>query len=212
MAEGWNKSTLNPTWHGEIDAINRLAGLHADFAGGKLIVHDGRALPDVVSSVLWSGIEMVVFGTSIRFLQENGWRQIDILAEEVVRRSPTWRRTVIGGVLEEDCNALSWPPSGLAFAGLQPNAGHNGHHSAPFFQLHEVRQARGFHGLLDDADVLHKPVAGGDVLPLAFQAKGNLHSLVFAGGGLHRFFLGFTKVFALFVAELDLAFPGWLCH
>ena len=42
-------------------------------------------------SDLWSGIEMVVYGTSIRFLQSLGWRQIDILAEEVVRRSPSWR-------------------------------------------------------------------------------------------------------------------------
>ena len=24
VAEGWNKSRLNPTWHGEIDAINQL--------------------------------------------------------------------------------------------------------------------------------------------------------------------------------------------
>ncbi len=107
VAEGWNKSTLNPTWHGEIDAINRLAGLHADFAGGKLILYTtGEPCPMCQAAILWSGIEMVVFGTSIRFLQENGWRQIDILAEEVVRRSPTWRCTVIGGVLEEDCNAL----------------------------------------------------------------------------------------------------------
>jgi len=27
IAEGWNKSSVNPTWHGEIDAINRLAEL-----------------------------------------------------------------------------------------------------------------------------------------------------------------------------------------
>ncbi|MCU0879431.1 MAG: hypothetical protein MUF06_16755, partial [Pirellulaceae bacterium] len=25
VAEGWNRSALNPTWHGEIDAINQLA-------------------------------------------------------------------------------------------------------------------------------------------------------------------------------------------
>jgi tRNA(Arg) A34 adenosine deaminase TadA len=58
------------------------------------------------SAILWSGIEMVVFGTSIRVLQSQGWRQIDILAEEVVRRSPMWRCTIIGGVLEQECNAL----------------------------------------------------------------------------------------------------------
>lgn len=39
-------------------------------------------------------------------LQKMGWRQIDILAEEVVRRSPTWRCTITGGVLEQECDAL----------------------------------------------------------------------------------------------------------
>lgn len=57
-------------------------------------------------AVLWSGIETIVFGTSIRTLQEMGWRQIDILADEVVRRSPAWKCTIIGGVLERECDAL----------------------------------------------------------------------------------------------------------
>jgi hypothetical protein len=39
-------------------------------------------------------------------LQSLGWRQIDILAEEVVRRSPAWRCTLIGRVLEQECNVL----------------------------------------------------------------------------------------------------------
>jgi len=62
--------------------------------------------PMCQGAVLWSGIGTVVYGTSIRFLQSQGWRQIDILAEEVVRRSPSWECTVIGGVLEQECNAL----------------------------------------------------------------------------------------------------------
>jgi hypothetical protein len=33
-----------------------------------------------------------------RALQKNGWRQIDILAGEVVRRSPSGRGKLIGGV------------------------------------------------------------------------------------------------------------------
>jgi tRNA(Arg) A34 adenosine deaminase TadA len=58
------------------------------------------------SAALWSGIGTVVFGTSIRTLQRQGWRQIDILAEEVVRRSPGWNCVLIGGVLEPECDAL----------------------------------------------------------------------------------------------------------
>jgi len=39
-------------------------------------------------------------------LQGLGWWQIDIRAEEVVRRTPFRRSTVLGGILEAECNAL----------------------------------------------------------------------------------------------------------
>ena len=58
------------------------------------------------AAILWAGIGMVVFGTSIRFLQQNGWHQIDITSEDVVSRSPHWHCEVIGGVLEKECNRL----------------------------------------------------------------------------------------------------------
>ena len=64
-------------------------------------------------AILWAGIETVVFGSSIRFLQSRGWWQIDITAEEVVRRSPLRRCTLIGGVLESECNALFEIAAGL---------------------------------------------------------------------------------------------------
>lgn len=44
---------------------------------------------------------MVVFGTSIGSLQRMGWRQIDLLAEEVISRSPAWRCTIMG-LLEQN--------------------------------------------------------------------------------------------------------------
>jgi tRNA(Arg) A34 adenosine deaminase TadA len=59
-----------------------------------------------MAAILWSGIQMIVFATSIRFLQQHGWRQIDIRAEEIVRRSPGWQCTIVEGVLEEECNRL----------------------------------------------------------------------------------------------------------
>jgi hypothetical protein len=48
----------------------------------------------------------VVYGTSIPFLQGLGWWQLDIRAEEVVRRTPFRRTAVLGGILEAECNAL----------------------------------------------------------------------------------------------------------
>ena len=107
LAEGWNKSSVNPTWHGEVDAINQFALSKQTIDGTSLALYTtAEPCPMCQGAILWSGIETVVFGTSIRFLKENGWRQIDILAEEVVRRSPHWRCKLIGGVLEQECNAL----------------------------------------------------------------------------------------------------------
>ena len=107
LAEGWNKTSINPTWHGEIDAINQLAVSAPAIEGTGLVLYTtAEPCPMCQGAILWSGIETVVFGTSIRFLQNNGWRQIDIPAEEVVQRSPSWRCRLIGGVLEQECNAL----------------------------------------------------------------------------------------------------------
>ena len=107
LAEGWNKSCLNPTWHGEIDAINHLILADPEVERKKLVLYStAEPCPMCQAAILWTGIETVIFGTSIRSLQRLGWRQIDILAEEVIRRSPAWKCAIIGGVLEQECNAL----------------------------------------------------------------------------------------------------------
>ena len=107
VSESWNKSSINPTFHGEIDAINQLVLVNPGIDANKLVLYTtAEPCPMCQAAILWTGIEMVVFGTSIRSLQKMGWRQIDILAEEVVRRTPTWRCTITGGVLEQECDAL----------------------------------------------------------------------------------------------------------
>lgn len=107
LSEGWNKTSVNPTWHGEIDAINTLASSGVCVKEKNLVFYTtAEPCPMCQAAILWTGIETVVFGTSIRSLQRLGWRQIDILAEEVVRRSPAWKCTLIGGVMENECDAL----------------------------------------------------------------------------------------------------------
>jgi len=107
VAEGWNKSDDNPTLHGEIDAINRLVVAAPGTDGSRLVLYTtAEPCPMCQGAILWAGIGAVVFGTSIRFLIDTGWRQIDIPAAEVVRRSPGWRCAVTGGVLEAECNEL----------------------------------------------------------------------------------------------------------
>ncbi len=107
LSEGWNKSSINPTFHGEIDAINQLVFSNPGIDVKKLVLYTtAEPCPMCQAAILWTGIETVVFGTSIRSLQKLGWRQIDILAGEVVRRSPAWKCTITGGVLEQECDAL----------------------------------------------------------------------------------------------------------
>ncbi|MBM3807122.1 MAG: nucleoside deaminase [Acidimicrobiia bacterium] len=113
LAEGWNKSTINPTWHGEIDAINRLVDLgHGDDRSGLVLYSTAEPCPMCAAAILWSGVGTVVFGSSIRFLVQCGWRQINIPAADVVRRSPGWSCAIIGGVLERECNDLFQTPPG----------------------------------------------------------------------------------------------------
>ena len=107
LSEGWNKTSRNPTWHGEIDAINTLAASSVGVKGKNLVLYTtAEPCPMCQGAILWSGIETVVYGTSIRSLQRLGWQQIDILAEEVIRRSPERHCTLIGGVLEQECDSL----------------------------------------------------------------------------------------------------------
>jgi len=107
VAEGWNRTDENPTWHGEIDAINRLAasGLAVDPVELALYA-TAEPCPMCQAAALFTGIGRVVFGVSIRFLADTGWDQIDIPAAEVVRRSPAFRCEVVGGVLEDECREL----------------------------------------------------------------------------------------------------------
>ena len=69
----------NPIWHGEIDVINRLAEAHPNIDGTQLVLYTtAESCPMCQSAVVWTGIETVVFGSSIHFLQSRGWWQIDI--------------------------------------------------------------------------------------------------------------------------------------
>lgn len=107
LAQGFNHSSDNPTFHGEIDVINRCAADHSPIDWTELDLYTtAEPCPMCQSAIEWTGISTVYFGTSIPFLQQQGWNQIDIRAEEVSRRTPFRQTTIIGGILESECNAL----------------------------------------------------------------------------------------------------------
>lgn len=107
LAEGHNRSSASPTFHGEVDAINRCAAFHPGIDWTGLVLYTtAEPCPMCQSAVAWAGIGMVVFGASVPFLKSLGWWQIDIRAEEVAQRTPFRRCAVLGGILEEECNEL----------------------------------------------------------------------------------------------------------
>lgn len=107
VAEGHNRSRVSPTYHGEIDVINRCAQLHPNIDWKQLALYTtAEPCPMCQSAIMWAGIRMVVYGSSIPFLKSVGWNQVDIRAAEVIRRTPFNACALHGGVLEERCNAL----------------------------------------------------------------------------------------------------------
>jgi len=107
VAEGWNRSVHNPTWHGAMDAINKCAASRPGIDWTKLTLYT-TAEPCAMcqGAVAWTGISRVVFGSSIPFLKTLNWWAIDIRAEELSRLSSFRKCTVVGGVLEDECNKL----------------------------------------------------------------------------------------------------------
>jgi len=107
VAAGVNRRRENPTYHGEIDAINRCIEEQPDIVWSRLRMYT-TAEPCCMcqGAILWAGIPEVVFGTSIRTLALLGWNQIEISAEEVARRAPFAVCALLGGILEDECDAL----------------------------------------------------------------------------------------------------------
>lgn len=107
VAEGWNRSSQDPTFHGEMDAIHNCAKTNPQLAWDQLTLYTtAEPCAMCMSAALWAGIGVVVYGTSVRYLQKLKWSQIDIRAEEVRKRTPFRNCVLIGGVLQAECNHL----------------------------------------------------------------------------------------------------------
>lgn len=120
VAGGLNDAKACPVRHGEIDAIDRCAATLPDVEWLELCLYT-TAEPCCMcqGAILWAGIGRVVFGTSIESLKLMGWKQIDIPAAEVIQRTPEAECHLVGGVLEQECDALF-----RAAKGDRPNSNH----------------------------------------------------------------------------------------
>ena len=107
-SEGINRVIESPIFHGEMDAIDNCAHNNPQIDWNKLILYTtAEPCPMCQSAILFARIRLTVFGTSIPYLVKAGWRQIEIRADEVLRRLSIFTQSVLlGGVLEAECNAL----------------------------------------------------------------------------------------------------------
>ncbi|MDO9106197.1 MAG: nucleoside deaminase [Methylovulum sp.] len=107
VAEGYNQSALNPIYHGEIVAICQFAQSHRSSDWHEFDLYTtAEPCPMCQSAIEWAGIATVYFGTSIPYLLQHDWPQINIRATEISAQT-TFRNTrIIGGILENECNAL----------------------------------------------------------------------------------------------------------
>jgi tRNA(Arg) A34 adenosine deaminase TadA len=107
VAVGANRCEENPVLHGEIDAINRCAAAYPAFDWSQLALYTtAEPCAMCLSAIAWAGIPAVYYGTSIPHLKNTGWDQIDIRAGEIARLTPFRSMRVVGGILEQECDAL----------------------------------------------------------------------------------------------------------
>jgi len=108
IGHGLNKSHKNPTLHSELAAItfcSERKGEAPDWSHCTLYT-TAEPNPMNMAAILWTGIARVVFGTSMKTLQDLGFRSIDIPAAEVVQRARGLHCELIGGVCARECDEL----------------------------------------------------------------------------------------------------------
>lgn len=106
ISEGFNRTDENPILHGEIDAISKISAAAFNRWDRLRLYSTAEPCSMCQSAIIWSGIQKVVFGTSIQTLAQMGWKQFTITAEQVVALAPFASCTLIGGCLAGECDAL----------------------------------------------------------------------------------------------------------
>ena len=106
VATGVNASSENPTWHGEIVALNNYAKTGRGNWSELTLYTTAEPCCMCQGAIVWAGVSEVVYGVSIGQLADMGWKQIHISAAEVTAKS--WRTgiPITGGVLVEECKQL----------------------------------------------------------------------------------------------------------
>ena len=107
LATGVNNRNANPTFHGEIVAINDYIMRHGNRGWAEVILYaTGEPCPMCMGALAWAQVGGVVYGTSIETLQKLGIDQILLPATAVIGAAPFYRGEILGRVLESETDAL----------------------------------------------------------------------------------------------------------
>lgn len=107
LSKGINASKVNPTFHGEMMAINNCVKDHPHVDWSQVTLYTtAEPCSMCQSAVIWAKIPRVVYATSFDYLISHGWSQINIRASEVNKRSSFYQGTITGGVLANQSNIL----------------------------------------------------------------------------------------------------------
>ncbi len=106
-AEGWVRVDKNPIWHGEMTALNNCPDTDSGFNWRDMALYTtGESCPMCQSAIIWTKMPLVVYGSSMPFLQTCDFGQINIRAQAVIDASRYGKCTIIGGILDTECNEL----------------------------------------------------------------------------------------------------------
>ena len=109
LGRGVNDQAHNPTYHGEIVAINDYVASHGSRDWDAVSLYTtGEPCPMCMGALVWAGVREVIWATSIAGIRAAGFGQIDITAAEVAGRASSFYRplALIGGVLAEEADKL----------------------------------------------------------------------------------------------------------
>ena len=106
-SEGLNESQNNPTFHGEMVAINHCISKHPNVDWSKVTLYTtAEPCSMCQSAIVWAKIPRVVFSTSLEYLTSHGWDQINIHASEINHKSAFYKGTITGGILAKRSHIL----------------------------------------------------------------------------------------------------------
>src|SRR5271169_4198137 len=107
LAKGVNNGAANPTFHGEIVAMNDYVAQHGNRGWGEVVLYTtGEPCPMCMSAMIWAEMGGVVYGTPITRLAQYGINQILIPSTTVSGASPFYHGFILGHILKSETDTL----------------------------------------------------------------------------------------------------------